>query len=780
MKARKLVRIGLVLVLLAVLAVGLGFGWLFRTGRPARSGSVALFELAGPVTVRFDSWAVPHVEAQNVRDLAMAMGWLHASERMVQMELGRRSAFGRLSEILGGDTIALDREALELRLGETAERLVDSLSVEHRGLLEAYALGVNSWLDRNKSGLPPELAVLRVKPKPWRVADSLAFMLLLSRDLSYPMHFEELRWQWLARAGAERLRDVSGGTAIDVDPEIAAYVQAHAQDKPESPTSTEPVKNGSNSWALGSSRTKNEAPLVANDPHLSLGVPSLWYQALLRSPEYEAMGMTVPGMPFVIIGQNANLAWSFTNTELDTNDLFVEELSSDGASVRRGEQFVPLTREKASIPVRGKSPLSIDLFRSDIGPFFPADRAHGLPPRSLAWTSYEVFDPLDAFYGLARAQSVADVPAVCASFVCPVQNIVFADRRGGLAFTLLGRVPDRAAGDGRLPLPAWNPARRWRGLRPASDNPRINAPVEDFLATANNDVRPPGFALDLPAEFDMDFRVQRIRERIVAGKAWWPADVAEVQADVTSLYARRVVALLPETVEGEAAFARRALVAWDGTMEVRGAAALFVLFEREFFTAVYGDELAQFKLTALPGFSRGESLLAALDGSLPPVWFDDLSTNGRVETLVDALQGSLTRAWREGSKRFGREVLEWDYGELHTWTLRHPLDAMPFGERFLDRGPFPMPGSSTTIAAFSGRWRGDHMEVTHGPSMRWIADTGNPDRSMCVLPAGQSGHPADDHYADQLPVFRSGKTHAMQWSEAAIAKATVSTLTLTP
>jgi penicillin amidase len=285
LKLAKLARIVLLVVFVAVLAAGVGFFWLRNTGLPLRAGRVALFELATPVTVRFDAWAVPHVEAGTGRDLAMAMGWLHANERMTQMELGRRAAFGRLSEVLGSATIAADREALELRLGATAEELVDALSVEHRGLLEAYALGVNSWLERSPNGLPPELVVLNIEPRPWRIADSLSFMLLLSRDLSYPRHFEELRWTWLARAGAQRLREISGGD-LALDPEIERYVREHSQ-SPNAPVAqpkdeAREVKNGSNSWALGASRTKNEAPLVANDPHLGLGVPSLWDQALVE------------------------------------------------------------------------------------------------------------------------------------------------------------------------------------------------------------------------------------------------------------------------------------------------------------------------------------------------------------------------------------------------------------------------------------------------------------------------------------------------------------------
>lgn len=776
---RSLARILLLVSLVAVLAAGAGFFWLSRSGLPLRSGHAAIFELAAPVQVRFDTWGVPHVEAKTSRDLAMAIGWLHANDRLMQMELGRRAAAGRIAEIAGEDALPLDVAALDLRLYETAERIEQRLSVEHRGWLEAYALGVNSWLQRRPNGLPPECVALRIEPRPWRVADSLAIQLLLARELSYPARFEEQRWAWLRSAGIDRLNDLSDGAPLRLDGEVERFLRDHPRRSRPATPGEEPQK-GSNNWALGATRTKSEAPLVANDPHLELAIPGTWYQALLRSPEYDVMGLTLPGLPLVVIGQNANLAWSFTNTELDNNDLFLEEPSPDGNSVRRGDRFVPLTVETVRIPVRGRSDVEHVLRRSDLGPYFPADATRDLPARSLVWTAHALFDPFDAFVGLARAESVDEVPALVADFICPVQNLIVADRRGGLLFTVMGALPERARGDGRLPLPAWDSANHWVGLRPANANPTLRAPKDDLLATANNDVRPEGYALPMPAEFDMDFRVQRIRERLAARVSWWPADCADVQADVVSLHARSLVSLLPESVEGEAGFARNSLIGWDGSMQLQGVAALYALVERELFRAIYSDELERFEMRALPGFGRGEALLRALDGRLPAIWFDDLRTAGRVETLADVVQTALTRAWREGSRRFGPDVSTWDYGALHRWTARHPLSALPFGKSLLERGPFAVPGSATTIAAFSGPWRGDAIEVRHGPSMRWVADTGDPDRSLCVLPTGQSGHPGDEHYADQIPVFLAGKTHSMHWSESAIAAATVSTLMLTP
>jgi penicillin G amidase len=781
-------RVGLVISLLlaagALVLVVAGF-WLRSHGRPVREGSLTIAGLRAEVTVRFDLWGVPHVTASSARDLALAMGWLHANDRMAQLELGRRAASGRLAELLGPPAVELDKRARTLRLRRMAERSWEVLPPESRELLEAYASGVNAWLRERDGDLPPELELFFDEPEPWTPTDSLCFFALMARDLSFPASLDEQRFQWLGAVGRENLESLLGAP-LQVPEGIELLAQIGAAQRTGSSSSTElpdregrKGRNGSNNWALGASRSADGHPLVANDPHLNLGVPNVWYQVLLRAPDYEAAGMTLPGIPMVVIGQGRDLAWSFTSTELDTNDLFVEQPNPQGTAMKRGEGWANVEIERERIAVRAGFDVELELRSSDIGPLLEAEPERGLPLRSLRWTGYEPFDPLTPFLGFARASSVRALPPLIADFVCPVQNLVAADRSGGLLFTVLGRVPERGRGDGKLPVPASDPAYAWRGLRAQAANPTSLDPPEELLATANDDVSPPGLELPFAGEFATAHRVRRIRELCLAREKWSPAEVEAAQGDVLSLHALEIVGALPTPSSPDAVAAKRELAAWDGRMELRGPSALFALFQRELFDRLFEDDFERRELKSLPLYGGAEVLLRAVRGELNAAWYDDARTEP-VEDRAALVDRALEEAWRTGRERFGSDVRTWSYGELHTLTLHHPFHALPLMGAFFDCGPAPIPGSSTCIAAFTGPWRGERVEVAHGPSMRWISDTGDPDRSLAALPAGQCGHPGDPHYDDQFAAFVAGRLHGVHWSEGRIAEATVSTLVLRP
>jgi len=769
-----------VLALAALAALGFFVFWR-RSGLPQRSGTARIAGLTAPVDVRFDEWGVPHVRASNVRDLAAALGWLHANDRMTQLELGRRASSGRLAEILGAELVGADRSLRELRLRKSAQRMWDAMGPESRALLESYAAGVNAWLEERGSDLPPELRALGVEPEPWTPADSLGFTMLMARDLSFPVYSEERRFRWLGALGLERTRELVGDPALEVAPGILELAQASSRGRTPELTGSAPAppRNGSNDWAVGASRSKTGSPLVANDPHLDLGLPNTWYQAQLRAPDYEAAGMTLPGSPLVVVGQGRDVAWAVTNTELDTNDLFFEQLDESGTQARRGGGWVPIESELEAIRVRGGDAVEITLRSIEGRPLLEAETELGLPPRTLAWTAYEPFDPVAPFLGLARARDVREAAKTVADFVCPVENLIVAARDGGMLFTLLGRVPERGRGDGRLPSPAWDPAYAWKGLRPAETNPRAVDPPEELLVTANDDIRPPGYALPLAADFALPHRAQRIRELLAAEETFAPEDFARLQLDVRSLYARELVANLPGDLEGDAQLAWRALEAWSGSFASRGPAALFALFERELFRAVFEDEFAAHALGGLGLVGHDRGLLGVLSGRFDPVWFDDVRTPAS-ETRRDVVARALERAWREGRERFGEDVASWDYGSMHVLELEHALGGMPVVGALFDRGPFELPGSGTCVNAFSGPWRGETIQVTHGPSMRWVADAEDPDRSLAVLPGGQSGHPFDAHYDDQLEEYLAGRMHTVRWSQRAVDSGAVSTLALLP
>lgn len=804
-------RIGVALLAVALASAAAaagGFFWLRGRGRPQRSGRTAIPSLATPVQVRWDRWGVPHARAASGRDLAAALGFLHANDRMDQLELGRRAAAGRLAEIAGEAAVPLDVENLTLRLRKGAEGLWRSAGPESREWLLAYAGGVNAWLASRDGDLPPGLTLLGVEPEPWTPVDSLSFAMLMAQDLSFWQgRPEETRLGWLARVGADRARELLGRPDAHLSPEIARTAEAlprHlARDEAERSARVRHAARhlpsfrgaaagppagsggdwrdflaapGSNNWALGLSRSAEHGPIVANDPHLSFHLPGTWYQVHLRSPDYEAAGMTLPGLPGVVIGQSARLAWALTNYQLDDHDLFFEDFDAERRSVRRGDAWVPVVVEEHEIRVRGGGPRGIELLATDRGPLLPAAPELGLPARSLAWTAHLPADPLGAFLKLARARNAEAVPGRVDGFVCPAQNLVVADRDGALLHVVLGRTPRRRLGDGAFPSPGWDLAYGWDGLLPAEANPRRPRPSEDLLVTANQDIRRPGEDPAFPGDFDLPARAERIAQLLATKSAWGAVALAAVQTDLVSLYAVEVVERLGDGFSGDAEKARAALAAWDGRMAPRGPAALFALLERRLVEGTFGDEV---DLTDVSWLVRRRWLLDLLCGAMDPDWFDDRGTPA-LETRRDVVSHSLTQAWSEAVRRWGPAPASWDYGELHPLTLDHPLGRVPIVGRFFNRGPFTPGGSATTIAAFGGPWRGETHPVTYGPSMRWIAVVGDPDNSLAILPDGQSGHPFDRHYSDQTALYLRGELRPVAWSESAIEAATVSRLELLP
>ncbi|MEM9594685.1 MAG: penicillin acylase family protein [Acidobacteriota bacterium] len=769
------------------------FVWLQHTAKPWRKGRHPLPGLGAEVSVRWDVWGVPHVTAGDELDLMRALGWLHANDRMTQMELGRRAGRGRLAEVAGPTALGTDVYLRTLRIEPTAEAIYRSLPDRSRAWLDAYAEGVNAWLTARGGSLAPGMRILGRAPEPWRSTDSLLFTLLMSVDLSFwDQHPEEERFQWLRAFGEAGVRDLVGDPEIHLPEAILAL--AEGREPPESTgqqdeegadqgevVADEPVALGSNNWAVGPSRAAGGKAMLANDPHLGLNLPSVWYQAQLRSPEYDAAGMTLPGVPGVVIGRGPHLAWALTNVMLDDHDIVFERLDETGRRYWRDGAWRDLEVEEHRIQVRGEDDVPLTLRRTDLGPLLEADPERGLPPRSLRWTAHVADDALGAFQRLAMASTPEEALDAMGTYVAPAQNLVAAFASGEILYTTLGQVPDRKKGGGRLPIPGWDPDYGWNGLRPQAANPVVESPPDDLLVTANSDIFPPNESERFTADFFLPFRHDRIHQRLAEATDWTVDGFSELLTDNHSLFADRVVAALAgyAPFEGDAGRAFAALEDWDRNMDPSGPSALFALLRRQLMADLFGDEQRAAELPKPLGHRR--SLVDLLEGRAGSRWFDDVSTP-EVETPTEILTAALATAWTEGQRRWGPAVSQWRYGELLTLTLRHRLDSVPVFGRWSRRGPFSVAGSPTTVLALGGAWidDGERMTVTFGPSMRWIVDWSDPETAWAVLPGGQSGHPADPHYDDQIPLFLAGRLHEAPWSEAAIEAATVARSTLVP
>ncbi len=773
---RKLLRFVLVVVLVTTALLVAGFYWLKSRGLPQRAGAAALAGLTAPVDVRWDRWAMPYVEAKSAADATTALGWLHANDRLFQMEISRRAAAGRLSELFGERALSFDKKVRRLRIYTSAEKLVQAASPESRELLAAYARGVNSWIEAHEGNLPPEFRLLGARPEVWQPADSMGIVFLMARQLSaiFEPNEEELMG-FLRELGADRARELAGTPQAQVFDEVKRLADETPAAGEAAAANPEGSGLGSNNWAVAPGRSASRSALVANDPHLGLGLPGVWYQASLRSPDYEASGMTIPGVPGVVLGRSAHLAWAMTNLYVDDVDLFVERLDVTGTKVQRGDEFVPIAVESATVRLEDGEEVSFEIRSTDRGPLLEPDPIHGLPARSVAWSGYEPADQLLALMNLARAKSIAEVPAAVAPYSFPPQNLVVGDRDGHILWTPIGRAPNRFGWDGRFPAPGWKSEVGWAGLLPAADNPVLIDPPAEAIVTANSFLPVP-----LPAwfqgEFDTPFRADRIRELLTMKNDWTPATLAAVQGDATSLWARWLVARLAGDHGGDAAKAWVALKGWDGEMGERGAPALFALVERQLQRIVFQDEATAANLAR---FGTRWRLIRLFDGEMSADWFDDVSTPSK-EDRAAAVEEALAAAWQEGSKRWGVDVAQWPYAAIHNLQLDHTLSSAPLVGRSFSRGPFPLPGSSTTVLAFGGPWVGDALDVDYGASMRLVNDLGDADRAVSILPGGQSGHPWDPHYADQLPLYLRLETRPVPWTDGAIERATVSRLKLTP
>ena len=778
----------LLLILALVLCAGAGWWWsgVAASGLPRRSGSERLEGLEAAVSVRFDGHGVPHVSAASELDAVRALGWLHANDRLEQMELMRRWTAGRLAEIVGEAALEKDLDARRFRLRRTAVLHAAALDPDSRAIADAYAEGVNAWIAARGDDLPPLFRILRFEPEPWTRVDSVGIPMLLARALSFTLGIpEEDRFRWLGALGPAALDDLVAGAPLVVAEELERLARAACppagSDAPTASAAPAPEGGGgSNNWAIGASRTATGAPLVANDPHLALNAPPTWYAVHLDAPEVSVAGLSLPGAPGVLIGHNAHVAWSFTNPRLDDVDLFVEELDASGERVRRGDGWVALEREFETVEVRGADDVRLSLARTDRGPFFDADPERGLPPRSLAWSAYQPADPVRAFQRLARARNVDEVLAAVGLHPFLPLNIVAADADGGLLFTVIGRQPNRRGMSGRFPAAGWDPRVGWDGLLDHGANPIVLRPADDLLVTANEDVRPPGYVVPYSDYFDTPQRGNRIRERIAGEDRWTAKRAADLQLDRRSLYPADLLATLEGPFEGDALRCFETLRAWNGEFVAeRAEPALFVLTERALLEAIMGDDLSPHGLPRLPALNRRVFLLDVLAGKCEADWFDDARTPAR-ESRAQTISSALASAWRQGVERWGADFDAWHYGELHQLHLAHPLGEVPLVGGWFNRGPFPVGGSGTTVYAFGGDWDGDELPAVWGASVRVVFDLADPDRSRIVLPMGQSGHPGDHHYDDMLPLFLAGETVTLPWSEEAIEAACASRLTLEP
>lgn len=791
---RWLRRTAWVLALLGLLAAVAG-AYVYRLARqaePQYNGEVVLPGLAAPVTVRYGPHAIPYLQAASQADLFFAQGYVTAAERMWQMDLMRRLARGRLAELFGAKALPVDRMFRAMGLEAAARASYAALDGGVRSYLDAYTRGVNAYRAKARDRRPLEYRLIGAEPAAWEPVDSLAIGEYMAFSLSFNAK-EELTFLKLARRlGTERARELfptdEGVPAPEVAPALAQLLPRLGGRLELSLTLASqwglPVPGpASNSWVLSGRRTASGGPILANDPHLAPGMPGIWYEQELQAPGYHAVGVSLPGVPFIAIGHNADLAWGVTTAMADTQDIYIERPSADGKSVQRpGGETDTIVEHSELLAVRGRAePERLRVRRTSNGLVLndllqaPAGTPLDFPVMDsdyllcLRWSIELPEQGIEGFYRINTATTPAELRAGVAFVHHVGLSFMYAHRDGTIGWKVSGALPRRSRGTGTFPVPGWTGDYRWEGYVPAAQNPgsKQAGPV-GYLLTANNRTVPVDSPVLVGRSWMAPYRAQRIAELLAAKPRYTAQDVAAMQLDRLAIEARHYRdALLRLQVPMRAldpeawALVERYFRHWDGRCAAGSeSAALFVLLRPALVAALYGDELGS-DLKALMAISNlAYNATQEVVRSGQSSFWDDVRTP-HVETPAQIWARALHAAQAQLAA-YGQVDEGPRLGTLRRLVFIHAFHRLPVLGALFDVGPIGVGGDDHTVSVMKAAL-GDPTRPLYVPSYRVVMTPDDWHHCRGTDTLGQSGHRFSPYRTDQLGDWLSGGTHRWPW-----------------
>ena len=758
---------------------------LLTASLPRTRGTVDVAGISAPVNVMRDRAGLVHVDARSMEDAAFGMGLAHAQDRLWQMEVNRRVVMGRVSEFAGPEGIAVDRFVRRLGLIRVAREEAIRAAAEVRGMLDAYAAGVNCVIESARR-LPLEFRLLKMTPEPWEPAHSIGAVKLLALGLSTNWDAELLRLEVLRALGPERAAQLDA-VYPDANPTILAdSVRAAGPAQARStllPMFAEaarwiPTAGGaSNSWVVSGARTVSGRPLLCNDPHLAPTIPSVWYAAHIRAgDDFESTGVTLPGMPFVVIGHNRHCAWGFTNSFADCQDLVIEEFDSPAAERYRTERgFQPTRLIREVIHVKDSSDELEEVVSTRHGPV--VERIDD-PVRNvwrglaLQWTALTPGATAEALLRLQRASNWSTFREAFSGMDAPSQNVVYADVDGHIGYLLCGRVPVRRRAPSGLPVAGWSGDALWTRYLSPSEMPAKLDPPEHVIITANNRIVGDEFPHYISSDYMNGYRAHRLAT-LLSSERMDAAYMAQVQMDLMSPPARQVVKLLQGLTFASpvAEHARHRLAQWDGTMRPEAIeptlyeAFMHRLAERALTPAcgpawriVAGTDLSH------PVFGYPGNIAGRFTPELLARWESDDTTTLAGSTWADAAGRALEDSWHDLRGRYGRATWRWRWGRVHAMPFLHTFGRRrPLGLIF-NAGQLYVGGSMDSVMATSFLPREPFHTRLFAPSWRQVMDVGAWDACTGIHAPGQSGQPGSRHYRDLRRPWKDNRQLTLHWS----------------
>lgn len=796
-----------VVVFLVAIAAALGYAYhVARAALPQLDGQLPARGLGSPVTVTRDGHGVPTITAASPQDLFFAQGYVTAQDRLWQMDVMRRFAAGELSEILGEETLKLDREQRILGLRAAAKKSLALASERDRGFFAAYARGVNAYIVSRANNLPIEFRILRYSPKPWTPEDSMVIAIQMVKDLNYHYFFDALgREKILAKMGPELTADLyvnrswhdhpptvmredlsepdkqqndSDGDDDDEDGPDNSVTQNSSSVAPhpwERLPEALPV-NGSNDWVVSGAHTVTGKPLLSNDMHLGHQMPNLWYEAHLRSEALDVAGVSLPGMPYVVVGHNQRIAWGFTNIGPTVTDVFVENFNAQGAYQTSKGWSQPDHRLEV-IHVKGKPDVTLDVNITRHGPII-TDLVPG-ETRALAlrWTLYDGLRI--PFFDVDSAQNWEEFKKAFSQLDAPGQNVVYADVDGNIGYHATGRVPVRAAGDGSLPVSGADDAHEWTSYIPFDKLPNIYNPPSGIIATANGRITPDQYPNSISMEWEAPWRTARIYHVLESGRQFTAADMLNLQTDIHSeahLFAAERLVYAIDHAARPSARARQAadlMRSWDGRMDAAAAAPAIA----ENSIRQLQRLLLEPKLGAPSSDADGTLSWKMYSWEMRSVWLENILLHRPKRWLPDnypnydeLLTAAVDAAVNDPSAP--KNLADWRWGAFNAVQIQHPiLGKIPILNRWTGPGVREQSGSGYTVKAVS---------PTHGPSERFTANLADLDESTLNLVTGEAGNFLSPYYMDQWKAWYEGTTFSLPFTDKAVAAATTHRLVLEP
>ncbi len=829
-RIRRILRTILLSIVILVVALGLLGVYSVRRSFPQTQGTITLDGLDGPVEVIRDSIGVPHIYASSEHDLFMAQGYVHAQDRFWQMDFWRHIGSGRLSEMFGEDEVETDQFLRTLGWARVVQEELDLLDPATIAALQAYADGVNAYLRSHQgSALSLEYAFLGLlhpeyRPEPWEPLHSLTWAKAMAWDLGGNMD-TEIRRAVLMRKLTPEMLDLLFPTYPTANPVIVSGDMSASPGSTSadstSITQASPLLQdlsaradivdrllgggfrgvGSNNWVVSGARTTTGMPLLANDTHLGIRMPSIWYEnslhcrAITDDCRLDVAGFSFAGLPGVVIGHNANIAWGVTNGNPDVQDLYLEKINPENPNQYEvNGQWVDMQTVEEVIRVAGGESVPMTIRYTRHGPVLSdvsdsqaamaageAGRTGEVLAVSLRWTALDPCTIIEGALMIDHASNWDEFRQALEKWDVPSQNFVYADVEGNIGYQFPGRIPIRAEGDGRLPVPGWTDDYEWTGYIPFDELPHLFNPPQGFIVTANNAVVPANADIFLSSDWDYGFRAARIIAMIEGTPTVGIPDIQRIQGDDANP-ARDLLMPILENVDFQDPRLEQPVTLvenWDGQNTIDSSpAAIFNAFWRHLLLRTFADDLPA---GWLPDGSGAVAVITDLIDKPDSPWWDDLHTP-ILEMRDDVFRSAMADAVDELQARFGDDPAKWSWGDMHTATFQNEtLGNSGIGpiEAIFNRGPYPTAGGDSIVNATG--WDAEQgYTVDWIPSQRMIVDLSDMTNSLSIHSTGQSGHAYHPHYVDMADMWRLIQYHPMLWTQAQVGSDADATLTLTP